>query len=79
MKLKSKLLLLRTFVSFCKLLSRFRFRIVAMVKNFARKIGARATRIYAFAHARAFERDAWRSRQISKTVVTLVLWKAFHK
>ena len=55
---KSKRLLLATFVSFRKLLSRFRFWIVAMVflSNFAREIGARATRIYAFAHARAFDR-----------------------
>ena len=55
---KSKLLILPTFVSFRKLLSRFRFRVVAMVfiPNFEREIGPRATRIYAFAHARAFDR-----------------------
>ena len=59
---KSKLFLLLTFVSFRKLL--FWFRVVAMVflgfspvflQNLAREIGARATRIYAFAHW-AFDR-----------------------
>ena len=55
---KSKLFLLPTFVSFRKLLSRFWFRVVAMVflQNFAREIGTRATSIYALAHARAFDR-----------------------
>ena len=57
---KSKLLLLPTFVSFRKFLflANFASQIVSMgfFQNFAREIGARATRIYAFAHARGFHR-----------------------
>ena len=30
---------------------------MVFLQNFAREIGARATRTYAFAHARAFDRD----------------------
>ena len=56
---KSKLFLLHvpTFVSFRKLLSRFWFRVVAMVflQNFAQEIDVQAARIYAFAHARVFD------------------------